>query len=375
VTLGVELELQILDRTTDDLAPGALRVLDACAEEKIEGVSEEFLLSMLEVKTGICRNVAEVRDFLFPLLRRVRNVASSLGYDLAVGGTHPFSRPGTGAVFPDERYERLRRRQGWLAYQETVFGLHIHVGVPGGDEAVGLINLLVPYLPHLLALSANSPFWNGVDTGFASARATMFRPSAHAGLPQHFADWREFGRYYQVMREARAIEATKDIYWDIRPRPGLGTIEFRICDAPPSLSCLLALAALVRSLAIEGLRLLRNDPGLRGGDPSLYWLALENRWLAARFGLRAECVFRPGGKRTSLTEDTARLVERLLPIADAAGDRAFLDALQPLSRFETGADRQRGLYRRTGDWQAVIDELKNRWVGEVEAEGEAVNLR
>src|SRR5262249_24760767 len=186
---------QILDRDTGDLVPGAVRILDACAEEKIEGVSGEFLQSMLEVKTGVCRSVTEVRDALYPLLRRVRNIASSLGYDLAVGGTHPFGRARTNAIFPNERYQRLGKRQRRLAYQENPFGLHVHVGVPGADEALALITLLVQSLPHLLALSANSPFWQGVDTGFASGRVIMFRPSPHAGVPPHFPRWQDFRRY------------------------------------------------------------------------------------------------------------------------------------------------------------------------------------
>src|SRR5579871_749227 len=129
-TLGVELELQILDPQTGDLVPGALRILDACEEEGVEGVSGEFLLSMLEVKTGICADVAAVRQSLASLLSRVHRIARSLGYDLAIGSTHPFSRPNTAAIFPDERYRRIQKRQGWLANHEAIFGLHVHVGVP-----------------------------------------------------------------------------------------------------------------------------------------------------------------------------------------------------------------------------------------------------
>src|SRR4051794_16191673 len=158
-TVGVELELQVLDPETGDLASGALRILDACEEERLEGVSGEFLLSMIEVKTDVCGNTSEIRKSLFPRLRRLRNIATSLGYDLAIGGTHPFARPCMSAIYPDERYAKIQRKQGWMAYQEAVFGLHVHVGVPTGDAAIGVTNLLVEYLPHLLAIAANSPFW------------------------------------------------------------------------------------------------------------------------------------------------------------------------------------------------------------------------
>jgi carboxylate-amine ligase len=366
ISLGVELELQVLDRETGDLVPGALRILDACAEEGIDGVAGEFLLSMIEVRTGVCRSVAEVRDDLFPRLRRVRNIAGSLGYDLAVGGTHPFARPSASAFFPDERYQRIQEQQGWLASQEAIFGLHVHVGVPGADAAVGLINLLVPYLPHLLALSANSAFWQGIDTGYASARSRMFRPSANCGIPPHFPSWEDFVGYCRVLHQGGAITATKDLYWDLRPRPQLGTIEFRIFDAPATLSGLLALAALSRCLVLDGLRLLAERPKLGEGDPACFWLAQENKWRAGRYGLAAECVRRPGGERRTLADDTARLLERLLPVARRAGEAGFLGPLLPVDRFEPGAARLRHLFRQTGSWQAVVDDMRCRWALELE---------
>ena len=152
-TIGVEVELQVLDHQTGDLAPGAQRILDACAGEKIEGVSGEFLLSMLEVRTGVCDNVGQVRDTLAPLIQRVRHIARSVGFDIGFGGTHPFGRPAMSAVSPSERYQRIQKRQAFMAYQEAVYGLHVHVGVPSGGTAIGVINLLVPYLPHLLSVS------------------------------------------------------------------------------------------------------------------------------------------------------------------------------------------------------------------------------
>src|SRR5918911_5053148 len=207
-SLGVEVELQVLDRESGDLAPGAVRILPVCAEEGLEGVTAELLQSMLEAKTGVCRNVAEVRDTLLPSLRRLRNIAASLGYELAPGGTHPFSRTSTGTVFPKERYARVQDRMAWLTYQVAVFGLHVHVGVPSGDLAIGVTNALVQYLPHLLALSVSSPFWQGVDTGLASARSALFRLTPHASVPHYFPKWKDFCAYVEVMRACRAIRNT-----------------------------------------------------------------------------------------------------------------------------------------------------------------------
>ena len=368
-SLGVELEFQILDRDSGDLAPGAVRILPACAEENIEGVSAELLQSMIEVKTDICGSVAEVRDSLLPRVRRVRNIAASLGFDLAMGGTHPFNRTSTSTVYPSERYERVQERMAWLTYQIVVFGLHVHVGMPGGELAIGVTNALVQYLPHLLALSVSSPFWQGVDTGLASARSALFRLTPHASVPHYFPKWKDFCAYVEVMRACRAIRNTKDIYWDIRPRPQQGTIEFRICDMPASLTRTLALVALIRSLAILTLRLLEEKPRLRRGDMRSYWIVPENKWLATRYGLQAQCIRSPGGKRQPLARDLAALLERVMPVAQETGDAAFLAPLQPVERLESASDRQRRLYRDTGDWKAVIDDMKQRLAQELEAAG------
>jgi carboxylate-amine ligase len=366
-SLGVELELQILDRESGDLAPGAVRLLQACREEHISGVSAELLQSMVEIKTDICRNVNEVRDSLVPGLRRVRTLAGSLGYDLGMGGTHPFNRTSSSTIFPSERYQRVEDRMAWLTYQIVVFGLHVHVGMPDGDLAIGTINLLVQYLPHLLALSANSPFWQGIDTGLASTRSALFRLTPHAALPHYFPGWKEFCAYVEVMRACEAIQSTKDIYWDIRPRPQTGTIEFRICDMPPTLAHVLGLAALIRCLVIASQRLLEDKPKLRRGDLRRYWIAVENKWLAGRYGLQAQCIRSPGGKRQPLARDLMELFERLTPIAQETGDYPFLAALEPLDHFESGADRQRHLYREAGNWRVVIEDMKGRLAQELDS--------
>jgi carboxylate-amine ligase len=327
--------------------------------------------SMIEVKTGICANVAAVGDEMVPALRRLRNIAGSLGLDLAVGGTHPFHRTTSSAVFPDERYERIFDRLAWLTYQRVVFGLHVHVGIPSGDMAMGVISMLVRYLPHLLAVSANSPFWQGVDTGLASCRAALYRLLPHAGVPRYFRNWKEFRSFYRVLRDCRAIQAPKDIYWDIRPRPLLGTIEFRICDAPPTLFTMLGAVALTRTLVIATQRLLEERPYLQRGDMRRHWIAIENKWLATRYGLQAMYIRTPGGKRRPLSQDLSELLERLMPVARESGDDRFLAALQPVEQIEPGADRQRRLFREVGNWKAVIDDMARRFFAEVDGAGGA----
>lgn len=364
-SLGVELELQIVDPHTGDLTPGSVRLLKLCKEEGVESITAELMQSMIEIKTGICQNVTEVRDSLFPTLRKLKNLASSLGYRLAMGGTHPFNRGVSGAVFPDERYERIQERLAWLTYQRVVFGLHVHVGVPSGDMAMGVISMLVRYLPHLLAASASSPFWHGEDTGLASCRSALYRMLPQAGVPRYFHNWKEFRVFHRVMKDTGAIRSTKDIYWDIRPCPAFGTIEFRICDMPLTLSSVLGLTGLIQCLVLSTQRLLDERPHLRRGDIRRHWIAVENKWLATRYGLEAMHIRTPRGKRRHLAQDLAELIDRLQPVAEETGAAPFLKAIRPNDTFETGADRLRRLYRETGDWKTLVNDMCDRWSREL----------
>ena len=364
-SIGIELEIQILDHETGDLVPGAVPMLNLCKQQSIAGVSSEFMQSMIEIKTGVCANVGELSQQIHPLARRVRTLATSLGYDLALSGTHPFGRASANAIFPSERYERIRERLGWVAANELIFGLHVHVGVPNGDVAIGLMNALVQYLPHLLALSANSPFWQGADTGLASFRAAYYGLMPRSGVPPYFGRWKDFRSYMQVMFGSGAIGSLKDIYWDIRPRPDYGTIELRVFDAPPTLAMTLALAALTRSLVIETSRRLAEHPQLCRGDRRKQWMALENKWSAIRYGLQATYLRTPSGKRRSLGHDTAELIERLLPVARESGDDRFLRQLLPIEKLEIGSDLQRRAYRETGDWRALMQSLRGRLADEL----------
>jgi carboxylate-amine ligase len=366
-TIGVEIELQILDRDTSDLAPGAVRILKACEEEKLEGVAAELMQSMIEVKTGVCKTVDDVRDQLFARTRRVRNIASSLGFELAMAGTHPFHRTSTSTVYPHERYERILDRLAWVTYQRVMFGLHVHVGVPSGDMAIGAINLLMQYIPHLIAASASSPFWQGVDTGLKSSRIALYRLLPHAGLPLYFSDWKEFRNYCKVMKDCNTIASFKDIYWDIRPRPDFGTIEFRICDIPMTITETLRLVALIRAITIAGLRLLQDHPRLRRGNIKRHWIAVENKWLATRYGLQALYIRTPSGKRRPLIKDLNDLIERVMPVAREYGDDKYLAGLQPVQALETGADMQRHHYRETGNWKSLVDFMVKQLLQDLDA--------
>ena len=374
-TIGVELELMVLDPQTADLSSGAMQILTGCENDDLvrNNVSAELMQSMIEVKTGVCQNVAEVEAGLLPVLRRLRNITRSVGCDLAMAGTHPFHRATQSALFPNERYDRIYDRLAYMIHQRVVFGLHVHVGVPSGEAAIGIINLLVQQLPHLLAVSANSPFWQGVDSGLASCRSALFGSLPYAGVPRYFPGWKEYCTFFRVMRDCGAIESTRDIYWDIRPRPEMGTIEFRVCDIPSTIGSTLSLVALIRSLVVATQRLLEEKPHLRRGDMRRNWIAVENKWLATRYGLEAMYIRTPAGKRRPLERDLSDLIERLLPIAKENGDDRFLSALLPIDDLESGADRQRRIYRDSGQWRDLIADMTERLSQELDTPASAAS--
>ncbi len=364
-TLGVELELAVLDRDNSELSPGAPRILEACHEAGAVGVDAELMQSMIELRTDVCVNIVEAKEQIFQRVRKVRNIATPLGYDLAMMGTHPFLRPNASSVTDKKHYQDVRKRLAWMTYHRVAFGLHVHVGVRSGDEAIDVMNLVMPYLPHLLALSANSPFWQGIDTGLLSCRAPLYGLVPHAGVPGVFQKWKEFRSYFEIMRDAHAYTSVTDIKWDIRPRPDLGTLEFRICDMPATLASALGLAALVRTLVIWAQRLMEDRPKSRRGDRKRQWLTTQNKWLAARYGLDAMYVRSAAGKRQRLRDDLANLLARLEPIAEETGDLPFLRVWRPIDAIEPGALRQRRIYRETGEWRALIADMTGRLAQEL----------
>ena len=352
-TLGVEIELAVLDHDSYELVPGAPRILQACEEEGVPGFTSELMQSMLEVRTDVCENTREAEQQLVERIAKASTLAESYGYHLALFGTHPFHRINASAITNDPRYQQVVNRLGWITYHRVAFGLHVHIGVSSGDRAIKLMNVLVQYVAHLLALSANSPFWQGVDTGLASSRAVLYGLVAHSGIPPHMELWRDFRSYFNTMRECKALRTLKGVKWDIRPRPDLGTLEFRICDTPSTLAEALSIAAFTRNLVIQADRLLAEHPQATSSDQRREWITVENRYLAARQGLDAAYIATPTGKRRALRKEIEERIEKLLPIAREAGEEHYLARLKPVDDWENGAVKQRRVYREAGGWQGL----------------------
>ena len=247
-TLGVEVELQIVDLETRALSPRAPEVLAA-----LEGnphVKTELLQSTIELNTGVCRSVKEVRRDLASLNDEVIAVCDRLDCGLMFAGTHPFSTWPEQQITDEVRYRKLVDRVQWPAQRLMIFGLHVHVGMDSGEKAVAVFDHLSNYIPQFLALSASSPFWQGNDTGLASVRIKVFETLPTAGLPEQLVNWGEFTAFMNTLITAGAIESIREVWWDIRPHPGFGTVELRMCDGIPTMDELLSIVAFVHCCCV-----------------------------------------------------------------------------------------------------------------------------
>jgi carboxylate-amine ligase len=347
-TLGVEEELHIVDATTGELVPKIEEIMSRLPHELHESVSYELFQSVMEIKTAPCASVAEVEKQLRGLRSRVGSWAAACGASLASAGTHPFSRYKDQKVTDQERYKEVLRTLRWIAQREVIFGQHVHVAVPGPEEAIIAHNRLSEQTPLLLALSANSPFWQGFDTGFESARVKIFETFPRAGLPPAFPDYESFEGYVDLMVESGAMEDYTYCWWDVRPHPQIGTIELRVLDSQTGLGDTLALTALTQCLVAEVL----GEVGPH--EPYDMHLAVENKFRASRYGMEAS-FYDAHDKATVPAKDLARtLVERLKPHAQDLGCEGELEGILEIVEGGTGSQRQREVYTESGNFLDVV---------------------
>jgi carboxylate-amine ligase len=356
MTLGVEIELQVIDPATRDLTPAAPRLLERLGPGV--RVEPELMQSMIEIRTEICNTVADVARDLAETTARLRVAGRELGVAFSAAGSHPFARWPDRIVSPGDRYQVLIDRNRWLARRLVIFGLHVHVGMRDGEHAVAMLNGMLSYLPHVLALSASSPFWEGHDTGLASSRITLFEALPNGGHPCTYHSWAEFQSLYRAMTRARAVTSIKDFWWDIRLHPDLGTVELRICDGLSTISEAVALVALVQLLYA------RLDDHHRAGqrlDPPPDWILRENKWRASRWGLDAEIVLDHEGRTAVLREVLRALLRELAPAAAAHGTTTELERLARLIERGPSYVRQRLAFQETPRLEAVVDAMVNEF--------------
>ena len=347
-TLGVEEELHIVDATTGELVQKIEEIMNRLPDELCQFVSYELFQSVMEIKTPTCASAAEAERHLRELRGRVGSWAAACDASLASAGTHPFSRYRDQVVTDQERYRQVIETLRWIAEREVIFGQHVHVAVPGPEEAIIAHNRLAEQTPLLLALSANSPFWQGFDTGFESSRVKIFETFPRAGLPPAFPDYESFEGYVDLMVESGAMPDYTYCWWDVRPHAKIGTIELRVLDSQTNLRYTTSLTALTQCIVADVLE----EVGPH--EPYDRELALENKWRASRHGMNA--IFYDAREKTSVpAKEMAReLVERLKPHAQDLGCENELEGVLDIVEGGTGSQRQREIYERSGDFLEVV---------------------
>lgn len=347
-TLGVEEELHIVDATTGELVPKIEEIMARLPEDLAELVSYELFQSVLEIKTPACKTVSEAEEYLHGLRARVNSWAAACDAALASSGTHPFSLYRDQKVTDQDRYRKVIDTLRWVAEREVVFGQHVHVGVPGPEEAILAHNRLSEYAPLLLALSTNSPYWQGMDTGFESSRVKIFETFPRAGLPPAFPDYEAFEGYVDLMVDAGAMDDYTFCWWDVRPHPGIGTIELRILDSQTSLASAIALTALTQCLVYRTLE----EDGSK--EPYNRDIAQENRWRSARHGMDAAFYNAASGNTVPARDAARALVEELTPHAQDLGCESELEGILEIVEGGTGSQRQRRIYEESGEFLDVV---------------------
>jgi len=356
-TIGVEWELALVDKSSRDLANTAADLFAAAGPRLAdpERLHKELLRNTVEVVTGVHHTVAEAVADLRRTLEVVVPVADGLGVDLYGGGTHPFASWTRQRLSEGHRYAELINRTQWWGRQMLIWGVHVHVGLPSQERVMPVLSSLLNHYPHLLALSASSPIWAGVDTGYASNRALMFQQLPTAGLPFQFERWPEFEAFASDQLVTGVIEELSEIRWDVRPAAHLGTLENRICDGISDFDDLASLVALMHCLVVD------LDTRAAAGEklPTMPpWHVQENKWRAARYGLDAIVVLDAECDERLVTEDLADLLVRLEPVADRLGCSAELAAVADIPRRGASYQRQRAVAERTGgDLVAVVDSV------------------
>jgi carboxylate-amine ligase len=352
-TIGIEEELMILDAQTLELANAIEAMLEDPAVEGGE-IKPELHESVLEVATQPCRTTAEAAEQLRGLRAAVREKAAGRGYTIGSAGTHPFAMWEDQRIVARPRYRDLISALRFVARQEIIFGMHVHVGVEGADRAVHIANGMRVHVPVLLALSANSPFWRADATGLASTRTPIFRAFPRVGIPPRYESWDDYAERIEFMVDCGVIEDYTYLGYDVRPHPNFGTVEVRCMDGQTRVEHTLALAALVQCL-IKELGDHFDADGRLSSYP--YEMLDENKWIAARHGLEGELIDLPDQDRVGVKALARRLRDRLREHAQELGCEHELEALDDILRYGNGAARQLVVYEANHDLHEVMAEI------------------
>ena len=352
-TLGIEEEYQTIDPETRDLRSHIATEMLAQGKLRLEErVKAEMHQSVIEVGTRVCSNIEVAREDIYDLRRNMVRLAEENGLVLVAGATHPFADWRNQEIYPDPRYDKVVEDLQLVARSNLIFGLHVHVGIEDREAAIRIMNSLRYFLPHILALSTNSPFWLGMETGYKSYRAKVFENFPRTNLPDSFASYSEFESYVNLLVKTNCIDDAKKIWWDIRPHPYFNTVEVRVCDIPLRAEESVAIAALIQATALTLWKLHESNLDFRQYSRALL---MENKFRAVRYGLDGKLI--DFGKQQEIPAKDL-ILEYLRFVDDAVdelGSRKAITTIYSMLERGSGADRQLKVFRETGSLRDVVD--------------------
>ena len=352
-TIGIEEEYQTVDPVTGELRSHIqVELLEKGRKLLQERVKAEMHQSVVEVGTSVCKTIKEAKEEVKKLRRDIIRLANENGLRVASVATHPFSDWRTQEIHPDERYKNIVEDLQLVARANLIFGLHVHIGIDDRETAIHMMNHARYFLPHILALSTNSPFWLGMNTGLKSYRCKVFDKFPRTNIPDYFPSWGEYENFIKLLIKTNCIDNAKKIWWDIRPHPFFSTIEFRVCDIPMRADETIALAALIQATVAKLYKLYTANQGFR-----LYRRALimENKWRAARYGLDGKLIDFGKQKEVPARDLVHEYLDFIDDVVDELDSRQELEYIHKILETGSGADRQLRIFQETGHLKKVVD--------------------
>ncbi|MFO7526526.1 MAG: carboxylate-amine ligase [Ignavibacteriaceae bacterium] len=355
-TLGVEEEFQIVDPVSRELRSHIQQILEDGKIILAENVKAEMHQSVVEMGTDICRDVKDARQQVIRLRSELAKLAAKNGLRIAASGTHPFSHWQDQEITAHPRYKEIVDDMQQVARANLIFGLHVHVGVEDRETAIHIMNAARYFLPHIFALSTNSPFWLGRNTGFKSYRSKVFDRFPRTGIPDYFGSLSEYDNYIALLVRTKCIDNAKKIWWDIRVHPVFKTLEFRICDVPMRVDETIAITAIIQAVVAKLHKLIKQNLGFR-----LYRRALiaENKWRAARYGIHGKLIDFGKKEEVPFKQLANELLEFIDDVVDELNSREELDYVRKMLEIGTGADRQLEVWNQSQDTKKVVDYIIN----------------
>ena len=353
-TIGVEIELQLLDKNNLDLNNISSKVLADVDKEFSDKIKCELIESMIEINTDICSNIEETEKDIRKTLNYLEAILKNYETELSCTSLHPFAIGKNQIVTDNNRYKRIMHDLQMVGKRFISQGLHVHIGIKDSEEAIKVNNALRVYLPLLLSLSTSSPFFEGEDTGLHSYRTKLFEALPLAGMPDYLNNWKHFENLTEHLEGAGIINSVKDLWWDVRPHPGFGTVEIRVCDIPITFKEIIAIVALIQALVVT---LIKAEP-----IPDTHIQILQsNKWQAARYGLEGVFVDPKTFKKLTIKKAIENLFLLTEPTMISLGSKKYFKILEGILNDSTGSTKQRNLYNKSKNFQYVLKDLKEKF--------------